>query len=638
MISTIKGRVGVAAAIVLAICGVSAGAGRLAVTSLDREAKSARTTAALMASHMSADMMHDAMRADVQGALLSADPAMGISIADVRADLKAHTERFQKNVQTSKSLLRDPSAAAALNALDAPLSAYVEAATTLVDKAASDPAGAKALIPDFNAKFAFLEGAMEDVTAKIEASSKAAEAKALAARRFADAILIGALLSGLVACAGLFVAASRVLVRPLQTLTETMTQLAAGKTETSIAGADRGDEIGAMARATRTFREGLIEKSRLEGEAERQQLATEDERMAVEAQVLAAERSTVASSVGQGLAALAAGDLTYRMSSEIPDGYRQLRDDFNVAMVALQEALTLVRTSANGIASGAGEISSASDDLSRRTEQQAASLEETAAALDEITATVKRTAAGARQASDAVSAAKGEAQRSGDVVGQAVGAMGQIEKSSQQISQIIGVIDEIAFQTNLLALNAGVEAARAGEAGRGFAVVAQEVRALAQRSAEAAKEIKTLISTSSQQVGQGVNLVGQTGKALESIVSKVTEIDSLVSQISASSQEQATGLAEVNTAVNQMDHVIQQNAAMVEQSTASAHSLTGETSELGRLVARFKVGDDGGAERPRPQPVGRHSPAAPSPARAMARKVAASFAAAPAPEAGWEEF
>jgi len=375
--------------------------------------------------------------------------------------------------------------------------------------------------------------------------------------------------------------------------------------------------------------------------------AAEKARLAAEAEVLAKEREIVVGSVGAGMAKLAAGDLTYRMSDDIPAEYRQLRDDFNAAMQQLEETMSVVAANTNGISTGADEIAQASDDLSKRTEQQAASLEETAAALDQITATVKKTASGARQASDVVTQAKGEAEHSGVVVGQAVAAMDQIEQSSQQISQIIGVIDEIAFQTNLLALNAGVEAARAGEAGRGFAVVAQEVRALAQRSAEAAKEIKALISTSSQQVGQGVSLVGETGKALQSIVTKVAEIDALVSEIAASAQEQSTGLAEVNTAVNQMDQVVQQNAAMVEQSTAATHSLRGEAGELAQLIARFKTtGGQGHAARPasrqapRPATAPAHARPAPSPARALTRKVAASFGAtAPAAsDDSWEEF
>ncbi|KAK0350687.1 hypothetical protein LTR94_028022, partial [Friedmanniomyces endolithicus] len=319
---------------------------------------------------------------------------------------------------------------------------------------------------------------------------------------------------------------------------------------------------------------------------------SEQERAAREAEKAAeaeADRVTI-EALGRGLAAMADGDLTYRIETEFAPKAAQLKTDFNAAIAQLQQALSVVVGNIAGIRSGAGEISQAADDLSRRTEQQAAGLEETAAALDEITATVNKTASGARQASDVVQAAKGDAETSGVIVRDAVQAMQAIEGSSDQISQIIGVIDEIAFQTNLLALNAGVEAARAGEAGRGFAVVASEVRALAQRSAEAAKEIKTLISTSSTQVGSGVKLVGQTGEALQRIVDRVAEIDGLVSEIAASAQEQAIGLAEVNTAVNQMDQVTQQNAAMVEQSTAASHSLAQEAQSLQASVARFKVG------------------------------------------------
>jgi methyl-accepting chemotaxis protein len=271
-------------------------------------------------------------------------------------------------------------------------------------------------------------------------------------------------------------------------------------------------------------------------------------------------------------------------------------------MDTLQSTMREVSVNATAVRSGAGEITSASDDLSRRTEQQAASLEETAAALDEITATVRKTAEGAAHSREAVGVAKGDAERSGVVVRDAVAAMSEIEGSAKQIGQIIGVIDEIAFQTNLLALNAGVEAARAGDAGKGFAVVASEVRALAQRSAEAAKEIKTLISASSQQVDRGVRLVTDTGKALTAIVERVASIDGLVSEIAVSSQEQATGLGQVNTAVNQMDQVTQQNAAMVEEATAAAAQLKREALDLGQLVARFEVGEAARTSARAPQP------------------------------------
>jgi methyl-accepting chemotaxis protein len=364
----------------------------------------------------------------------------------------------------------------------------------------------------------------------------------------------------------------------------------------------------------------------------------EAERQRLEQVRLANEQSqnAVVAALGEALDRLAQGDLVGRLAVEVTPEFQKLKDDFNNAVGILEQTMTRVAGVTEGIRSGSDEIGVAADDLSRRTEQQAASLEETAAALDEITSTVRRSAAGAKQASEVVAGAKTEAERSGVVVNQAVAAMGEIEASSREIGNIIGVIDEIAFQTNLLALNAGVEAARAGEAGRGFAVVAQEVRALAQRSADAAKEIKTLIGASTKQVEAGVGLVGQTGEALRGIVGKVAEIDGLIVQISASAQEQATGLHEVNTAVNQMDQVTQQNAAMVEETTAATHSLKGQTAELVGLISAFRVASQRASAPSRPAP----SPAAPlSRPGAVARPAARAGGAAVAVKTDtWEEF
>lgn len=301
--------------------------------------------------------------------------------------------------------------------------------------------------------------------------------------------------------------------------------------------------------------------------------------------------------LASGLKALAECDLTFRISDQMPAKGEALKADFNAAVETLQEALLAISANTLAIQAGTKEISSGSDDLARRTEQQAASLEQTAASLEEITATVRGTAEGAKHARDVVATAKVGAEHSGQVVRQAVEAMSNIEKSSGQVTQIIGVIDEIAFQTNLLALNAGVEAARAGEAGRGFAVVASEVRALAQRSADAAKEIKALIAASTQQVQQGVDLVAQTGEALEKIVVQVGEINGIVAEIASSAQEQKTGLEQVNTAVGEMDQMTQQNAAMVEESTAASHSQARETDELSHLISRFKLGEIKGSHQ-----------------------------------------
>jgi len=358
------------------------------------------------------------------------------------------------------------------------------------------------------------------------------------------------------------------------------------------------------------------------------------------------ERMANVARVGKALSEFAAGDLEGRIETPLMPSLDKLRLDFNAAAGTLQEALQVVSTSAAAIHRGSDEIGDSVGNLSRRTEQQASSLEETAAALDELTATVNKSAEGAAQARDAVIAAQADAEESGKVVRDAVSAMGGIEQSAREISQIIGVIDEIAFQTNLLALNAGVEAARAGDAGRGFAVVASEVRALAQRSAEAAKEIKTLIASSTHQVSTGVALVGEAGSALSRIAGRVTEMNSVIRDIASSAQEQATGLSEVNSAINQMDQMTQQNAAMVEQTSAASQALAHEGHELARLISRFKVGNLAESRSPRATGRPMRPSLSPSPAPQMAARasgggraaVAVAAAATPSVAESWEEF
>ncbi|MBP2562834.1 methyl-accepting chemotaxis protein [Neorhizobium galegae] len=350
------------------------------------------------------------------------------------------------------------------------------------------------------------------------------------------------------------------------------------------------------------------------------------------------ERVRAVDDIADGLTSLSNGDLTFRIEKPFISTLEQIRVDFNEAIGKLAEAMRTVGENAEGIAGGSSEIRQASDSLAKRTEQQAAAVEETAAALEEISRTVIDSAKRAEEAGDLVSHAKKSAEHSGAVVRNAVNAMGQIETSSREISNIIGVIDEIAFQTNLLALNAGVEAARAGEAGKGFAVVAQEVRELAQRSASAAKEIKTLISTSSEQVKRGVALVGETGKALDEIMSQVDEINGNVSAIVEAAREQSTGIKEISKAVNSMDQNTQQNAAMVEETTAASHSLAREAEILRDLLARFRFAQHSSHKiaiaRPDARPVA-------SPARKLmatvARTTTGAAAAAQATDS-WEEF
>ena len=547
---------------------------------------------------------------------------------------------FGQAVQSLKT--SDGVDAGRFNAMTAAAAAFNQQSQALMDLA-RDPAQRPQAVSQLTttARLTDVRAAVESIDDQTQGvlTRKNAEKRTAFNSGYA-ALVIGGVLALLVAGA-MTLWLVRALSQPIVAMTRAMDQLAAGDLKVVIPAQGRGDEIGRMAASVGTFRDNAAEKIRLEAETQSQRSINEAEHRANEAEKarIAEEDRVALTALGQGLAAMSNGDLTHRFTAEVAPRAEQLKSDFNAAIAQLQQAVSVVVGNVASIRSGAGEISQAADDLSRRTEQQAASLEETAAALDEITATVKKTASGARQASDVVQAAKGDAETSGIIVRDAVSAMQAIEGSSEQISQIIGVIDEIAFQTNLLALNAGVEAARAGEAGRGFAVVASEVRALAQRSADAAKEIKTLISTSTNQVGSGVRLVGQTGEALQRIVDRVAEIDALVTEISASAQEQALGLAEVNTAVNQMDQVTQQNAAMVEQSTAASQSLAQDAEALQASVAQFQVGAPAARASTPPQA----SAPARAPHMAAALKTLGRGGAAPkaqaAPSAdGWEEF
>ena len=416
---------------------------------------------------------------------------------------------------------------------------------------------------------------------------------------------------------------TRCIGTPYVTTVLRMEALARGDLDSPVQHTEYKDCVGRITRAMQTFRDAAVERNALHAAAAGHRVELDSRLLASETAFEARGRDqrTVVDALARGLAALASGDLAARVEGDVTSDYHKLRDDFDDAVGALQSALAAVAVQVVSMGRGAAEIAQGADDLSRRSEQRAASLEETAAAVDEVSATVRESAESAGRARSVVVEARATADQSSGVMREAVAALKRIETSSREIGQIISVIDEIAFQTNLLALNAGVEAARAGEAGRGFAVVASEVRALAQRSASAAKEIKTLISTASAEVTGGVGLVTRTDEMLTRIANQVGHIDGLVGEIAASAQEQASALAQVATAVNQMDQVTQRDAAMVEQSTAASHRMAGEAAELIRLIGAFR-GVDAPAEA---------APAA-APARAPAstRPVPAATLSTPA--------
>jgi len=567
-----------------------------------------------------------ATRGDISDLMIADTQADNVAAkAEITAAEQAYTDDLAK-------------AAAAAPAFAADIDALSTQGLSVVDDqcAASIAAGLKATAPadvlasqqmyltDCSSKFPPLVAAVAAENDRIAAATTQQAAALSGVTGSTIGITYAGIIGGLVVVMAIgFFAIRAWVVMPIKGLQAVMGRLAGGDFKASVEGGDRGDELGGMARAVQVFKDAGLEKLRLESEARALAARMEADRQAAEAERAEAARQleVVVLALADGLERLSKGDLLFRLTTPFNPAYEKLRGDFNEAMSTLQETMKAIAMNTHGVRAGAGEIAQASDDLSRRTEQQAASLEETAAALDEITATVRKTAENASLARRTVETAKGDAEQSGEIVRETVNAMSGIEMSSRKIGNIIGVIDEIAFQTNLLALNAGVEAARAGDAGRGFAVVATEVRALAQRSAEAAKEIKTLISASGEQVEGGVKLVAETGKALSRISEQVTQLNAVVRDIAASAQEQATGLTEVNTAVNQMDQVTQRNAAMVEQTNAASTTLAGEAQQLAQLVARFQIG--GAAPAPAPKP----APRRPAPVAKPSGGVVTDFAA-----------
>ncbi|WP_428968820.1 methyl-accepting chemotaxis protein [Sphingomonas sp. Xoc002] len=437
----------------------------------------------------------------------------------------------------------------------------------------------------------------------IDALVEEAEANYVTSHR----IMIGTVLAVALLAIAMLILLVRLVARPVGAMTGMLGKLAAGERTVSIPANGARDEVGEMMRAAIALRDQLAQADRQKDE----------------------QAALIVSTIGTGMQALAAGDLTARIDVALDEPFASLASDFNNAMAQVEQAMIAVSGVSEGLRAASGEIRSASEDLSQRTEQQAASLEETAASMQQITDMVGRSASDAKRADTVAADASSAAQNGGQVVRDAVAAMSGIERSSHEISEIISVIDGIAFQTNLLALNAGVEAARAGDAGKGFAVVASEVRALAQRSADAAKDVKSRIVASNQQIGAGVELVAETGRSLDQIIGRVQEITALINSLANSAEQQASGLGQVNVAVEEMDGVTQRNAAMVEETTAAARELTDKADELAGHVARFRIG---ASEIRATQATGSRTRLAPKPAMRLVSGGSAAFSEE------WSEF
>lgn len=524
-------------------------------------------TSGLLRNHMEADMLHDTIRGDVMSILVEARKA--------DADLSPQIERLARNcqallkkVQTDLSYPHDAAIREAAVNVDKPLAAYTAGALAIAKRAQTDPDGATAMLPAFQSAFEDLEGGMSAISDAIETHVAAVGTSSASYLHLALYVSLAGMVLTTLAITGAAIASRRHLVAPLVSLIHAIERLAKGDADVTLPCQDREDELGDLVRATQEFRDQLDAADRSKAE----------------------QTDILLSSIGEALSALAAGDLSREVDAQLAPPLSQLKNDFNSAVAALRAVMEEVVNGADTIRIGVGEIRSASDDLARRTETQASQVEEAASQLGEVTEGVAHTAQAAATANESVSLVREDATQSGDVVRRAISAMDGIARQSEEIAEIIGMIDGIAFQTNLLALNAGVEAARAGDAGKGFAVVASEVRALAQRTTEAANQVKSRVTSAGEQIATGVSLVGETGTVLERITARIEEIGELVQTIAVSSNGQSSTLRQINNAVGGMDRSTQQNAAMVEQANAATRSLGQETEKLATIVAKFNFG------------------------------------------------
>jgi methyl-accepting chemotaxis protein len=570
-------------------------------TALERMNKASE----LLRNHMEADMMHDAIRADVLSVLVAASGGE-TNLDETRKDFADHSKLLVDNISNDTAYTESDTVSTEAKKIQEQVTRYVAAATEISQNPASAPAQFAGFIKDFRE----LENGMSAVSDAIEAHTNDVKAQAESAARLATYLIMASTLGCFAVVVMIGIMCRRKIIAPLAELVAVIQRMSAGDLQVAVPSTERNDELGQLAGATLAFRDQLTEAERSK----------------------AAQTDLIVSSIGQGLTRLAKGDLVSRVEADLTGPFASLKADFNSALDSLRDTMLTVSGASNDINRGATEIRASSDDLSQRTEQQAANIEETAAAMNQLTTTVRETAEDAGRANQLVTQVRDQAEHGGDVVRRAVEAMAGIERSSDEISEIISVIDGIAFQTNLLALNAGVEAARAGDAGKGFAVVASEVRALAQRSADAAKDVKARILSSREQVGSGVSLVNETGEALGAIIGQINEINERVSAIASAANRQSTGIQQINSAITDMDSMTQQNAAMVEESNAAARNLSSGADDLVEKVSRFRTGND------HRRPIAAGYRTTPAPARSAPALRVSGNAALAVQDEDWQEF
>ena len=592
--------------------------------------RSSRTSTELMSSmraHMTADMLHDSMRGLVYRALYSVVSGDLDTAKATYGDVMNYGASFKQALNSQKDFAVPDHIRQALEGVRAPLDAYIGAATALVGKAAKfDIAGAQADMPAFEQSFKALEGEMSAVSDAIEDANAAQTRAAKGNHELSSVVIWGGLGLLLLLAAGTLLLSQRFVARPLGQVAQGFGRLADGDLEVEIAGKQRVAEVAALTDVLGVFREALINRDAMAGEA-----ATSARQVATRAEAAAALNAEIGAAVsaaldgdfsrriaedqpeaelrqlaqsinqllgtvdgsisetGAVLGALAQADLTRRMQGSYSGSLRRLMDDTNAVGDRLAEVVTNLRSTSRSLKVATGEILSGANDLSERTTRQAATIEETSAAMEQLAVTVLENAKRAEAASSNAAEVSQTAEQGGEVMREATAAMERITQSSSKISNIIGLIDDIAFQTNLLALNASVEAARAGDAGKGFAVVAVEVRRLAQSAASASSEVKALIEQSGTEVAGGSRLVAEAASKLGVMLEGARTNYELLQGIAGESRAQASSIEEVNVAVRTLDEMTQHNAALVEQTNAAIEQTESQAGELDRIVDIFTV-------------------------------------------------